>query len=900
MLQARRRLGAAARPRRRRRRLSSTTSEIRSSFVSYFESRHGHTRVPASPLVPPSRDGSLLFTNAGMVQFKAAFAGEETRSYARAVTAQPCLRAGGKHNDLDNVGFTPRHHTLFEMLGNFSLGGEGGFFKEEAAAMAWAFLTEELGLPAARLSVTVHEGDDEAERVWRRVAGLTEAGGRLRRLGDEDNFWSMGDGEGPCGPCSEVFFDQGAGAAGGEEDRLLEVWNLVFMQHWRDAGGALRPLPRPCVDTGMGLERVAAVVQGADSNYGGDLMRGLVEAVRAELPAGGGSNEAALRVIADHARAATFLVAEGVTPAATGAGYVLRRIVRRAVRFAAVLGAGDRPLLSRMPRAVAAAMGGAYPGLAHAVDGVEAVLAAEEGAFQTAFGNGMRLLERHVFSRGGGTVPADAAFRLYDSLGFPLDLTEMIARERGWRVDSDGFERLMRRQRESSRAAAAVSAVGVAGGAPARQADAHRAAAAWEAAGSPAQRFTGYHSLREANASVLAAAGAAAVVDPCPFYAEGGGQAGDTGWLEVRADAAAHRVRVTDTTRPSAGGPAVLHLEGADEGALAALARPGARADASVDAGRRAGLSAHHTATHLLHAALRKFHGSDAVQAGSLVAPDRLRFDFVSARPLSDAARADAERWVNEAARAASPLAVAAEEMPLERALETDAAAHFGERYGSTVRVVTVPGRSAELCGGTHAATATECYPFRIVSEGSVAAGTRRVEARCGAAAVAWMREQEAHLARACEALQAPPAEAAARAQKQAEALRAAAAETRRLRARLLAGALARGVEGEAGGEPVTVYEADDDAYDQAAVQEAGRGLQLAQPARAHVLLFGGSGRAAVFSGEGGPSARAVLRRLAAADGVDGRGGGSDRAAQGVLRGGGGGVLARAAAAGTL
>jgi alanyl-tRNA synthetase len=766
-------------------------AELRKSFLSYF-ARHDHSVVASSSLVPHG-DPSLLFTNAGMVQFKDVFAGTDTRPYTRATSSQKCVRAGGKHNDLDNVGFTARHHTFFEMLGSFSF---GDYFKEEAIVRAWDFLTRELGMPKERLRASVYTTDDESAALWKKVAGFDEQNGTLVRFGEADNFWSMGDGAGPCGPCSEVFWDQGKEVDG---DRWLEIWNLVFMQHMRGADGTLTDLPRPSVDTGMGLERLAAVMQGVETNFDIDMFQSIIDHLRSIVALRGdgtgagtaaSQHEVALRIIADHARSATFLIADGVMPSNLGRGYVLRRIIRRAIRFGTTLGIRE-PFLAALVVPVIDSMGGAYPDLTQEKARIiETVVTTEETAFLEALFSGTKLLHTSVLEnqqlQSQRVVPGEVAFRLYDSMGFPLDLTQLIAREHGWTVDEVGFTQLMSEQRNRSKADWDASAQG----------DAYAQTMAgikqWQAS-VPSVEFTGYeqHTI-SVQSEIRAIAGAQHIehldqeeeadasdsqspssssssdkprlfvcIDPCPFYGEAGGQTGDRGHLEVQhVDGALYRFPVVNTTRPYDGMMAlevdvdpqsvtatnqtqdgiadIAHSHSASD--LAQLLRQGSTVRATVDEGFRAGISAHHTATHLLHAALKDVVGPTTVQAGSLVESNRLRFDFSSPKPIPDAKLRALEAWVNDAC--ISRQDVATREMSHTEAKQLGAQALFGEKYGDVVRVVEVPGFSMELCGGTHVQSSLECFPFKIISESAVAAGTRRIEAVCGRPAVQWYERQ--------------------------------------------------------------------------------------------------------------------------------------------------------------
>ncbi len=726
------------------------STEIRSRFLAFF-ARHGHEVVASSSLIP-GNDPTLLFTNAGMVQFKDVFLGRESRPYRRAASAQRCLRAGGKHNDLENVGYTARHHTFFEMLGNFSF---GDYFKSDAIRLAWAFLTEEMGLAPERLWITVYEEDDEAAAIWLDTIGIARE--RFRRIGAADNFWSMGD-TGPCGPCSEIFYDHGPTIAGGppgspdaDGDRYVEIWNLVFMQYDRDREGKLKPLPRPSVDTGMGLERMAAVLQGVTSNYDIDLFQGLIRAIGKVLGLRD-LRDKSLNVIADHIRAAAFLVIDGVVPGNEGRAYVLRRIIRRALRHGYRLGA-EGAFFYRLVAPLVSEMGAAYPELARGQGHVETVLREEEERFAETLAQGLKVLDQAVSTLADGdTIPGDVVFRLYDTYGFPADLTHDIARERGLGVDMAGFERAMEAQRTRARAAHAFRDEDVVVG------------------GETA--FCGYEDVmlttrvralaRGGHTVAQLSAGDEGTVflDRTPFYAESGGQVGDVGVLEA-PDA---QFLVTDTRKGFA------HVGQVGRGTL----RVGDSVTAVVSANRRLATAAHHSATHLLHAALRRILGTHVVQRGSLVGPERLRFDFSHPRPLSDAEREAVEQAVNEAVRANAEVATA--HMALAEAIEHGAIALFGEKYGANVRVVAMGDHSTELCGGTHVRRTGDIGFFKIIAESAVASGVRRIEAVAGEAALAYVRALETQLgetARVLGATREELADKAARLKARAEGLEA-------------------------------------------------------------------------------------------------------------------------------
>lgn len=691
-----------------------TTSEIRQQFLNYFADK-GHQIVASSPLVP-GNDKTLLFTNAGMVQFKDVFTGSEKRSYNRAVTSQRCVRAGGKHNDLDNVGYTARHHTFFEMLGNFSF---GDYFKTEAIDFAWEFLTGVLALPKDKLWITVFEDDDEAHDLWVKRIGVPPE--RVIRIGEKDNFWAMGD-TGPCGPCSEIFYDHGADVPGGppgspdeDGDRFIEIWNLVFMQFDRDAGGTLTPLPKPCVDTGMGLERIAAVLQHVHSNYEIDLFDKLIDDTARVLNVGD-RTLASLRVITDHIRSCAFLVADGVLPGNEGRGYVLRRIIRRAARHGHKLGAKD-PFFYRLVESLAKQMGDAYPELVDKREYIESELLKEEERFNATLAGGMKILDVELdklTQSGADTVDGDVVFKLYDTYGFPTDLTADIARERGLSIDADGFDQAMEQQRETARRASNFDA-----------ADELKLDVESET------RFAGYDQLalsvrveaiyvdQQAVDALNAGDRAQVILSETPFYGESGGQVGDTGYLKADGISA----RVIDTRKQ---GKMFVHSVEVEEGTLTA----GTTVDASVDGDRRNKIATHHTATHLLHGGLRSVLGRHVEQRGSLVTDSHLRFDFSHGDPVTDEQLMAIERWVNDEVRSNGTTVI--REMTMDQALEAGAIALFGEKYGDIVRVVSIGDNSTELCGGTHLPAAGDVGAFRIRSETGVAAGVRRIEALAG------------------------------------------------------------------------------------------------------------------------------------------------------------------------
>jgi len=757
--------------------MTMTGSELRQRFLTYF-SRHGHTVVRSSPLVP-AHDPTLLFTNAGMVQFKSVFLGEERREYKRAATAQKCVRAGGKHNDLENVGRTARHHTFFEMLGNFSF---GDYFKAEAVAFCWEFLTGELGLPKDRLKATVFTDDDDAFALWKKVAGMNDE--RVLRLGEKDNFWAMGD-TGPCGPCSEVHFHQGDHFPCPEEqagrtclgpacdcDRWLEIWNLVFMQFNRDASGKMTPLPKPSIDTGMGLERIAAVMQGKQSNYDTDLLRPLitrVERLASKRYGADPEHDVSMRVIADHARAATFLITDGVTPSNEWRGYVLRRIMRRAMRHGRMLGL-ERPFLWEVTSTAVEILGGAYPEIVEARGRVADAVKQEEERFSETLGLGTGKI--HEYLEAHAHDPRKIAdgkflFTLYDTHGFPTDLAQEVFQDAGWSVPPEAmrqFETEMEAQRARARAGASFGARLTAGGAAAADGAVEIYRQLSAQIGKP--EFLGYTQLAT-PARILALVGeerrlteagpgrvVEVILDRTPAYAESGGQMGDTGAIMGREGQGA----IEDTYYR--GGHLIIHRVRVNRGRL----RENEEVAVSVESGRRQGLRLHHTGTHLLHAALRRVLGTHVTQAGSLVAPDRLRFDFSHGGSLKDGEVEKVEDLVNEHVQA--NIVVTPAEMDLEAALESGAMALFGEKYGDRVRVVRIGDFSTELCGGTHLEATGQIGLFKVVSEGAVASGVRRIEAVTGEAALRHVGRQEAALRESAGLLKIPPLELPRRLQK--------------------------------------------------------------------------------------------------------------------------------------
>lgn len=758
------------------------SSDIRQLFLEFFRQR-GHEVVSSSPLLPED-DPTLLFTNAGMVQFKSVFLGGDIRPYSRAVTVQKCLRAGGKHNDLENVGRTARHHTFFEMLGNFSF---GDYFKKEATAWAWEFLTKQVQLPAERLYVTVHDHDDEAAAIWEKEVGVSPE--RIFRLGDKDNFWQMGD-TGPCGPCSEILIDQGAGMGcdrpecrvGCDCDRYLEIWNLVFMQYSRDAHGTLTPLPRPSIDTGMGLERLSAVLQGKTNNFDTDLFLPLIHAVSAMTGEGYGESadtDISLRVIADHIRSAAFVLAEGLNPSNEGRGYVLRRIVRRAARHGYMLGIRE-PFLHALLDSVYEIMSGPYPEILDNREMSRKVLRFEEECFAHTLSSGMDILMsiiKEVTASGGGTIPGSELFKLYDTYGFPLDLAQDIAGDHNLCVDEKGFLHEMELQKS-------------------------RARASWTGAEEEVtgiyrdilQRFgptdfLGYDSVKSEGVitSIIkdgrlieeAKEGEQAeiILDRTPFYGESGGQVGDTGIMRVDGTV----IDVYDTRKFHG---LILHLSKVNKGRLST----GMRAVVSVSEERRNAIRRNHTATHILHAALKAALGDHVKQAGSLVAPERLRFDFTHFFALSERELLQIEDIVNEKILQNSLVAVA--ETSLDDALSRGVTALFGEKYGERVRVVQAGEFSAELCGGTHCTATGEIGPFKILSEASVAAGIRRIEAITGLPAFEYYRSREIELKKAAELLRVNDLKVSERVQKITADLKQFEKELEKLRNKSAAGTI--------------------------------------------------------------------------------------------------------------
>ena len=751
------------------------SNEIRSSFLEYFRSK-GHTVVASSPLVPQN-DPTLLFVNSGMVQFKDVFLGKDRRDYVRATSSQRCVRAGGKHNDLENVGYTARHHTFFEMLGNFSF---GDYFKREAIRFAWDFLTGTLQLDPARLWVTVFRDDDEAADIWLKEIGVPAS--RFARMGEASNFWAMGD-TGPCGPCSEIFYDHGAQIPGGppgssdeDGDRFVEIWNLVFMQFDRAADGTMTRLPKPSVDTGMGLERIAAVLQGVHSNYDIDLFKSLIRAA-AELAGTKDLQSSSLRVIADHIRACTFLIVDGVLPSNEGRGYVLRRIIRRAVRHGYKLGIGE-PFFYKLVPVLEREMSAAYPELTRGRELAERVLKQEEERFAETLANGMDLLESAIAKiqtrspREGGSavIPGETVFKLYDTYGFPADLTADIARERGLTIDQAGFDAAMEEQRRRSQEASKFG-VDLRGGASVDARTAFQGYEGLESEGSVVTLLKGGRPVAELRAGE----DGEVVLDRTPFYAEAGGQVGDTGTLTGVGSAFV----VHDTIKR---GAAHSHTGRVSEGTI----RVGDVVRAKVDGERRRAVALNHTATHLLHAALRKTLGTHVQQKGSLVAPDRLRFDFSHFQPVTAGELTDIERSVNAQIRLNAPAET--QLMGYESAVAAGAMALFGEKYDKDVRVLRIGDFSMELCGGTHVQRAGDIGLFKILSEGGVASGVRRIEAITGEAAIEYVEQNDTLLRDLAQLVRGSREDVKDKVQDALERIRQMEKEVRTLKDRLASG----------------------------------------------------------------------------------------------------------------
>ena len=724
---------------------AKTSNELRQAVLEFFRD-NGHGIVASAPLVP-GNDPTLLFTNAGMVQFKDVFLGEDKRSYSRAASSQRCVRAGGKHNDLENVGYTTRHHTFFEMLGNFSF---GDYFKREAIQYSWDFLTGTLGLPADKLWVTVFVDDDEAADVWLKEIKIDPQ--RFGRLGKKDNFWAMGD-TGPCGPCSEIFYDHGPDIAGGppgsaddDGDRYVEIWNLVFMQYNRSSDGELHPLPKPSVDTGMGLERIAAVMQGVHSNYDIDLFANLIGAV-ADVVGVKNNGSSSLNVIADHIRACSFLIVDGVLPGNEGRGYVLRRIIRRAIRHGKKLGM-DELFFHKLVAPLAKEMGDAYPELKKAQAHVKKVLEKEGKRFAETLDQGMIILESAIADLDGKQIPGDVVFKLYDTYGFPLDLTADIARERGLTIDEQGFETAMSTQRDRARAASKFgSTLTLTGHAPTVKIDLKTEFLGYDGIAGVSE----IHSLYRDGAAVDSLSEGeegAVILLSTPFYAESGGQIGDSGIL-----VAAGNLFHVDDTQKSAN--AIVHYGLVEQGEL----KVGQEMEAVVDADRRQAIRLNHTATHLMHEALRQVLGDHVTQKGSLVAQDRLRFDFSHDEGVTTEQLQEIENLVNNEIR--KNVAIETKIMSYDEAIKSGAMALFGEKYGDDVRVLQLGDFSVELCGGTHVERTGDIGTFKITSEGGVASGIRRIEALTGQGAMQWIATSQRNLNELAGLLRSQPEQAA-------------------------------------------------------------------------------------------------------------------------------------------
>ncbi|MXV05928.1 MULTISPECIES: alanine--tRNA ligase [unclassified Xanthomonas] len=852
-----------------------STSQIRSDFLDFFRGK-GHTIVPSAPLVP-GNDPTLLFTNSGMVQFKDVFLGAEKRSYVRAADVQRCLRAGGKHNDLDSVGYTARHHTFFEMLGNWSF---GDYFKKDAIAWAWELLTQVWKLPAERLLVTVYHTDDEAYGLWRDMIGVPAE--RIVRIGDNkgapyasDNFWQMAD-TGPCGPCTEIFYDHGAHIAGGppgspdeDGDRFIEIWNLVFMQFDRQPDGTLVPLPAPCVDTGMGLERLAAILQHVHTNYEIDLFQTLIRKA-SELTGTADLENKSLRVIADHIRACAFLIVDGVLPSNEGRGYVLRRIIRRALRHGWMLGV-RQPFFSKLVPTLVELMGEAYPELAAAQDTVLRALQAEEERFAETLDAGMKIFEDVAAKAQDGVIAGEDAFRLYDTYGFPLDLTQDIARERDLRVDEQGFETAMDEQRRRAREA------GKFGGGVQLPADLVATLAPTV--------FLGYDSLQADGLRVVALlkdgrpvqsaeAGDAVIVltDKTPFYAESGGQVGDLGTLT----AAGTRLTVTDTQKFA--GQFHGHVGTLEEGSL----KLGDVLAGQVDAERRGATILNHSATHLLHAALREVLGTHVQQKGSLVAPDRLRFDFSHFQPIGAEELALIERKVNQQVRANN--AVEVHQMGMQEALDFGAMALFGEKYGERVRVLKMGDYSTELCGGTHVGRTGDIGLFKITSEGGVSAGVRRIEAVTGQGALDYVAAEEARLREAADLVGGNSHDVVDKIRQLGDRYKRMERELEALKSKLASGATADLAGSAVDVAGVKVLAVRLEGFDAKALREAMDRLKQQLGDSVIVLAGASEGKVALVAGvNGSPMGRVKAGELLShiAGQISGKGGGRPDLAQG-------------------
>ena len=852
-----------------------TTSQIRSDFLEFFKGK-GHTIVPSAPLVP-GNDPTLLFTNSGMVQFKDVFLGAEKRSYVRAADVQRCLRAGGKHNDLDQVGYTARHHTFFEMLGNWSF---GDYFKKDAIAWAWELLTQVWKLPAERLLVTVYQTDDEAYALWRDMIGIPES--RIVRIGDNkgapfasDNFWQMAE-TGPCGPCTEIFYDHGDHIAGGppgspdeDGDRFIEIWNLVFMQFDRQPDGTLVPLPAPCVDTGMGLERLAAILQHVHTNYEIDLFQALIRKA-SELTGMADLENKSLRVIADHIRACSFLIVDGVLPSNEGRGYVLRRIIRRALRHGWMLGV-RQPFFSKLVPTLVEQMGVAYAELPAQADTVVRALQAEEERFAETLDSGMKIFDDVAARVSNGVIPGADAFRLYDTYGFPVDLTADIARERDMTVDMDGFNAAMETQRETARAA------GKFGGGVTLSADL--------VATLKPTVFLGYDRLQADGLSVVAVlkdgrpvdsarAGDEVIVftDQTPFYAESGGQVGDTGTLQ----GAGVTLQVRDTQKFA--GQFHGHVGTLAEGSL----KIGDRLAGEIDGERRGATILNHSATHLLHAALREVLGTHVQQKGSLVAPDRLRFDFSHFAPIGAEDLALIERKVNAQVRTNNTVEV--HNMGMQEALDFGAMALFGEKYGENVRVLKMGDYSIELCGGTHVTRTGDIGVFKITSEGGVSSGVRRIEAVTGQGALDYIAAEEASLHEAAALLGGNAGDVVDKIRQLGERQKKLERELESLKAKQAAGATADLGAGAVEVNGIKILAARLEGFDAKALRDAIDRLKQQLGDAVIVLAGAQDGKVALVAGVNGSAmgkvkAGELLAHIASQ--IGGKGGGRPDLAQG-------------------
>ncbi|RUO78857.1 alanine--tRNA ligase [Idiomarina tyrosinivorans] len=745
--------------------MSMSSAEIRETFLQFFAER-GHQRVPSASMIP-GNDPTLLFTNAGMVPFKDVFLGTDKRNYQRATSAQRCLRAGGKHNDLENVGYTARHHTFFEMLGNFSF---GDYFKQQAIEFAWQFLTEVLKLPKQKLWVTVFTEDDEAYDIWAKHIGVPED--RISRIGEKDNFWSMGD-TGPCGPCSEIFYDHGEDVWGGppgtaeeDGDRYIEIWNLVFMQYNRQADGHLEPLPNPSIDTGMGLERISAIMQGVHSNYEIDTFQRLISDAAAVIGSDDKSSKS-LRVIADHIRSCSFLIVDGVTPSNEGRGYVLRRIIRRAVRHGHLLGANE-PFFYKLVDSLVELMGEAYPELAEKAQTIADVLLREEQQFAKTLARGLAILADEVANLSNDVIPGDVVFKLYDTYGFPQDLTADIAREKGLSIDVEGFEKAMNEQRKRAQQASQF-------GIDYNQQLKTDKKSAFSGYQQVAQESQVIELFKDGETVQQLAAGEQGIVvlSETPFYAESGGQVGDTGVLR----SAAGEFVVTDTQML---GKAIAH-----HGKAEVTLQLGDTVSAEIDSERRDNIRRNHSATHLVHAALRNLLGDHVSQKGSLVEADKMRFDFSHFEPLSAEQIAEIERVVNAEIRRNTPLTTAL--MDIEEAKKAGAMALFGEKYDDQVRVVRMGDFSMELCGGTHVQATGDIGLFRIASEAGIASGIRRIEVVTGAAAIAFTQQQQQRLQAIATQLKCDPLHVVERFQQWSERSRQLEKQVAQLKQQLAA-----------------------------------------------------------------------------------------------------------------